>query len=70
MSGEYGIANSFNNKCIFFKALKPKNKKVKEFVNKEIKRFKLLYQVEKNKVDKNLIKDETKYKLENEKSDD
>jgi hypothetical protein len=70
VSGEYGIANSFNNKCIFFKALKPKNKKVKEFVNKEIKRFKLLYQVEKNKVDKNLIKDETKYKLENEKSDD
>ena len=46
------------------------NKKVKEFVDKEVKRFKTLYQIEKNKRDKSIIKDETKYKLENKKSDD
>lgn len=65
VSGEYGIANSFNNKYLFFKSLKSKNKKVKNFLNNEIKRFKTLYQEEKNKRDKNIIKDETKYKLEN-----
>lgn len=70
VSGEYGIANSFNDKYLFFKSLKPKDKKVKEFVSKEIKRFKTLYQDEKNRRDKSIIKDETKYKLENKKSGD
>lgn len=70
VSGEYGIANSFNDKYLFFKSLKPKDKKVKEFVSKEIKRFKTLYQDEKNRRDKSIIKDETKYKLENKKADD
>lgn len=70
VSGEYGIASSFNDKYLFFKSLKPKNKKVKEFVSKEIKRFKTLYQDEKNRSDKSIIKDETKYKLENKKADD
>ena len=70
VSGEYGIANSFNDKYLFFKFLKPKDKKVKEFVSKEIKRFKTLYQDEKNRRDKSIIKDETKYKLENKKFDD
>ena len=70
VSGEYGIANSFNDKFLFFKSLKPKDKKVKEFVSKEIKRFKTLYQDEKNRRDKSIIKDETKYKLENKKSGD
>lgn len=70
VSGEYGIANSFNDKYLFFKSLKPKDKKVKDFVSKEIKRFKTLYQDEKNRRDKSIIKDETKYKLENKKSGD
>lgn len=70
VSGEYGIANAFNDKCLFFKSLKPKNKKVKEFVNKEIKRFKNLHQIEKNRRDKSIIKDETKYMLENKKVGD
>ena len=65
LSGEYGIASSFNNKYLFFESLRSKNPKVKKFVNKEIKRFKTLYQVEKNKRDKSIIIDETKYKLEN-----
>ena len=70
VSGEYGIANSFNDKYLFFKSLKPKDKKVNDFVSKEIKRFKTLYQDEKNRRDKSIIKDETKYKLENKKSGD
>lgn len=70
VSGEYGIANSFNNKYLFFKSLKPKDKKLKKFVSEEIKRFKTLYQDEKNRRDKSIIKDETKYKLENNKVDD
>ena len=65
VSGEYGLANSFYDKSLFLKSLKPKDKRVKEFVNKEIKNFKTLYQVEKNIRDKNIIKEETKYKLEN-----
>ena len=67
VSGEYGIANSFNDKILFFKLLNPKNNKLKKFVNKEIKRFKTLYQVEKNKIDKSIINAETKYILENKK---
>ncbi len=70
VSGEYGIANSFSDKCTFFKTVKSKNKNVKEFVNKEIKRFKALYQDEKNRTDKNIIKDEIEYKLKNKKIDD
>lgn len=70
VSGEYGIANAFNDKSLFFKFLRPKNKKVKEFVDKEVKRFKTLYQIEKNKRDKSIIKDETTYKLETKKTDD
>ena len=70
VSGEYGIANAFNDKYLFFKSLNSKDKKVVKFVNKEIKRFRVLYQVEKNERDKNIIKDEIKYKLENKKADD
>lgn len=70
VTGEYGIANSFHDKYIFFKNLKPKDKKVKEFINKEIVRFKILYQDEKNKKDKNKIIKETKYNLENKTSED
>ena len=44
--------------------------KVKDFVKKEISRFKNLYQDEKNKTDKELITKETKYKLENKKTDE
>lgn len=66
VSGEYGIANSFYKKHIFFKSLKPKDKKVKVFVNEEVMRFKILYQDEKNKRDKDIIAKETKYNLENE----
>lgn len=69
VSGEYGIANSFYNKHIFFKKLKPKDKKVGDFVNKEIIRFKMLYQNEKNKYDKDIIIKETEYNLENKKID-
>lgn len=70
VTGEYGIANSFNEKYMFFKGLKLKNKKVKEFVNKEIVRFKILYQDEKNKRDKDRIIKETKYNLENKNTDE
>lgn len=70
VTGEYGIANSFNEKYMFFKGLKSKNKKVKEFVNKEIVRFKILYQDEKNKRDKDRIIKETKYNLENKNTDE
>ena len=70
VTGEYGIANSFNEKYMFFKDLKSKNKKVKEFVNKEIVRFKILYQDEKNKRDKDRIIKETKYNLENKNTDE
>ena len=52
------------------KNLKPKDKKVKEFVAQEITKFKLLYQDEKNKRDKDNITKETKYKLEKPKADD
>lgn len=69
VSGEYGIANSFYDKHIFFKNLKPKNKKVKDFVNKEIDRFEILFQVEKNKQDKNIIIKETEYNLKSKKID-
>lgn len=65
VSGKYGIANSYYDKYMFFKLLKPKNKKVKCFVAKEIETFKILYQEEKNTRDKEIIKDEVKYKLEN-----
>ena len=68
--GEYGIANAFYDKQKFLKNLKPKDKKVKEFVAKEITKFKLLYQDEKNKRDKDKITKETKYKLEKPKADD
>ena len=70
VTGEYGLANSFNEKYMFFKGLKSKNKKVKEFVNKEIVRFKILYQDEKNKRDKDRIIKETKYNLENKNTDE
>ena len=70
VTGEYGIANSFNEKYMFFKGLKSKNKKVKEFANKEIVRFKILYQDEKNKRDKDRIIKETKYNLENKNTDE
>ena len=55
---------------MFFKGLKSKNKKVQEFVNKEIVRFKILYQDEKNKRDKDRIIKETKYNLENKNTDE
>lgn len=70
VTGEYGLANSFKEKYEFFKNLKPRNQKVKDFVKKEISRFKNLYQDEKNKTDKELITKETKYKLENKKTDE
>lgn len=70
VSGEYGIANAFHEKYLFFKELKPRKKKVKEFVNKEIERFEILYQSEKNRIDKDKIKEEIKYKLENKKNND
>ena len=64
VTGEYGLANSFNNKYNFFKNLKSKNRKVKDFVNKQITRFRILYQNEKNKRDKETIIQETEYNLE------
>lgn len=70
VTGEYGIANSFYNKYKFFNNLKPKDKKVKAFVNNEITRFNILYQDEKNKRDKDKITKETKYNLENKKNED
>ena len=64
VSGEDGIAKAFNKKYEFFKGLKPKEEKLKLFVKKEQLRFKNLYQDEKNKLDKNDIVRETRYKLE------
>ena len=64
VTGEYGIANAFNEKYLFFSGLKSKNKKVEKFVNTEKKRFKNLYQEEKNKRDKKAITAENTYNLE------
>lgn len=64
VTGEYGIANSFNDKYNFFKNIKSKDKKVNNFIKKEASQFKDLYQNEKNKVDKEIIKNNTKYSLE------
>lgn len=64
VTGEYGIANSFNEKYNFFKNVKSKDKKVNDFIKTESSRFKVLYQNEKNKVDKEIIKNNTKYNLE------
>lgn len=70
VSGEYGIANDFYKKHLFFKNLKPKDKNVKDFVNKQIIRFKILYQDEKNRQDKDMIIKETKYNLANKNTDE
>lgn len=64
-SGEDGLANSFNEKYEFFKNIKSKNNKIQRFVQREIENYKILYQEEKNKLDKNKAIKETKYKLEN-----
>ncbi len=64
-SGEDGLANSFNEKYEFFKNLKSRNNKIKKFAQREIENYKILYQEEKNKLDKNKVIKETKYKLEN-----
>ena len=68
--GEYGLADAFNNKYLFLKSLKPKNDKLKKFVDSEIKEYKNLYQNEKNRRDKSIIIDKKKYMLENNKYDD
>ena len=70
VSGEYGLADAFNNKYLFLKSLKPKNDKLKKFVDSKIKEYKNLYQNEKNRRDKSIITDKTKYMLENNKYDD
>ena len=70
VSGEYGLADAFNNKYLFLKSLKPKNDKLKKFVDSEIKEYKNLYQNEKNRRDKSIIIDKKKYMLENNKYDD
>ena len=70
VNGEYGIANSFYNKHVFFKKIKSKDEKVRQFVNKQVTRFKTLYQDEKSKRDKRKIINKMKYNLENSKADD
>ena len=70
VSGEYGLADAFNNKYLFLKSLKPKNDKLKKFVDSQIKEYKNLYQNEKNRRDKSIIIDKKKYMLENNNYDD
>lgn len=70
VSGEYGIADSFYNKYLYFKGIKTKNEKLKLFVRNEENRFKVLYHDEKNKRDKDKIINDAKYRLENKKTGD
>ena len=60
VTGEYGIANSFNDKYNFFKNIKSKDKKVNNFIKKEASRFKNLYQ---NKIQKILCQKRMKFKI-------
>lgn len=64
--GEYGIAEAFKEKMIFFECLNPKNSKVKKYVNLQKKYFKSLYTNEKNDTDKEIISRKVNYEYEKE----
>ncbi|MBP3596216.1 MAG: RelA/SpoT domain-containing protein [Clostridia bacterium] len=63
--GEYGIANSFKMKEMFFKSLKSKNEKVKKFIEDAKQRYNYMYLDEKKEADKKIIHQEVETQIIN-----
>lgn len=70
-SGEYGLANTFESKYLFFKDLEKnevnKNINAKKFVKEQKEKFRNLYQSERAKTQRRIISEKEKYNILNKK---